>query len=100
MAIGCGARCGKGDILDSIEILVEQSSPDNRVTVTMWKRHDDKFGVAKRRVGGKFEDIVKYDDGKNETEARRVYEDSCDGNGCSPYPEAKEYYKKKGISLP
>ena len=85
MGFNRGVGSTKGDMWSPIEILVERSSTNNRVTVTMWKRHDDKFQVAKKQVG------------------QQKYEDCCDKpeNGCSPYPEAKDYYgriyKSKGL---
>ena len=97
MGIDRGVGSTKGDIWSPIEILVERSSTNNRTTVTMWKRHDDKFHVAKKVVGQPWEIIIKYEENKSEAEARRVYEDSCNGNGCSPYPEAEAYYKRKGL---
>ncbi len=69
----------------------------------MWKRHDDKFHVAKKVVGQPWEIITKYEENKSEAEVQKAYEECCDKplNGCSPYPEAEEYYKdyckKKGI---
>ncbi len=81
MGIDRGVGSTKGDIWSPIEILVERSSTNNRTTVTMWK----------------WEIIIKYEENKSEAEARRVYEDSCNGNGCSPYPEAEAYYKRKGL---
>lgn len=90
---------GKGDIY--FEICVERSSTnEKKETITLWKNQDGKFQVTYFREGdkpGALEDYRRYED---ESGARIKYEDSCDENGCSPYPEAKEYYKKKGISLP
>jgi len=96
-------ECGNGDIAQEtvqFQILVQRSSTNkNGVWISLWKTEKGKFVVS--RYASEFTDILKAKDNiKDESGARIKYEDSCDENGCSPYPEAKEYYKKKGISLP
>lgn len=83
-------ECEKGDIC-SFEICVERSLPNkDGVTITLWKREDDRFQVSKG-----LEKLRRYEIG--EAEARKVYENYCDDNGYLPYPQAKEYFERKGL---
>lgn len=87
---------GKGDFLIDLDIVIERSRTNEKgVTIFMWKNHKKKFRV-------------EIYDGKNplemkryvlgEAEVRRQYEKCCEDNpGCSPYPEAEDFYKRKGI---
>ena len=110
MCVKDASECEKGDISRQglgYEILVERSLPNSeRITYSMWKRvrgmekeFKCEFSVwhcYKEGENTKFEkpDLAWT---TNEAEARRVYEDSCDGNGCSPYPEADKYYERSKV---
>ncbi|MBI2830640.1 MAG: hypothetical protein HYX79_00080 [Chloroflexi bacterium] len=94
-------KCYKGDMLSRppLEICVERSSPnEDRITIVLWKRYDDTFAVDKKQVGqNKWKPIIGYKTYNPETKAWLEYEKACDEYGCSPYPEAEKYYKRKGL---
>jgi len=98
-------KCNKGDIekssfkpeIPEFEVLVERSSTNDAVTVTLWKKQDDKFQVGYFRAGEKPRALRGYNELKDENKAWKAYEECCDGLGCSPYPKAQAYYKRKGI---
>ena len=101
--------CKKGDIektsfkpdIPKFEILVERSSHNrDDVRVTLWKKEDDKFQVSLLPCGENNK-IIPYREYKQEDKGEALpwalYEGCCDVYGCSPYPEAEAYYKRKGL---
>lgn len=107
-------ECKKGDIeLDSfkpgakpetskLEIIVEQSSNKDGVTITLWKKEDDKFQIGlcndKETIPeNRWPKLVYYRDYKKDDLPWALYEACCDVYGCLPYPEAEAYNKRKRL---
>jgi len=97
---------GKGD-MGSFEIPLECSLTNvESVTISLWKIRDlwkkKKYKLQVAHDDGKeFKNLYPRKDPKDKKEAYEWYEKACDDNpGCSPYPEAKAYYERKGLLKP
>lgn len=108
MCVKDALECEKGDMSRqglSYEIVIEQSSPNSEeATYSMWKRVRGMENEFKRELSVwhcyREERKMRFAEPDlkwttDEVEARKAYEKCCDENGCSPYPEAEAYFKRK-----
>ncbi|MBI4303843.1 MAG: hypothetical protein HY665_05850 [Chloroflexi bacterium] len=100
MGIKTDKECKKGDAAKEtlrfqFQVLVERSVPNKEgIAISLWKSQADRFEVAS--YNGKEWKSLSGGNLRNEKEAWEWYENACDGNQCSPYPEAETYYRARG----
>ena len=103
MGITPDSKCRKGDRSSVEENLVERSSTNEKdESISLWKKEDGKFQIAccddkKSNETDKWQKLVSYQDYEKDDLPWALYEGCCDVYGCSPYPEAEAYYRRKGL---
>ena len=96
--------CRKGDRSENDNLVERSSTNEKNETISLWKKEGSKFQIAccddkKSNERDKWQNLVNFQDYVKDDLPWALYEACCDVYGCSPYPEAEAYYRRKGKDL-
>ena len=98
--------CRKGDRSENDNLVERSTTNEKQETISLWKNKEGNFQVSlcddkkssERNKWGS--PLVNFQHYVNDDLPWALYEACCDVYGCSPYPEAEAYYRRKGCCEP